>query len=119
MKKIIRLTESDLVKIVKRVIKEHNEKTLQDLIEDAKEILEHDFEFSVDAINEMDEFDIINVLRDYGYDELVNEIENAMEEEGFYNVDMDEPYDAIGGYSVNDLKNAFEKVTNKMKKDRK
>ena len=110
MKKVIRLTESDLTRIVKRIIKENKEKTLQDLIEDAKDILENELEFSIDYIDEMNEFEIVDSLRDYGYDELVNEIEYLMEEEGFYNVDEDEPYDSIGGHSVNDIKKALKNI---------
>jgi hypothetical protein len=47
------------------------------------------------------------------YDELAYDIEHLMEVEGFYNVDEDEPYDAIGGQSVNDLKKAFAKTKSK------
>jgi hypothetical protein len=54
--------------------------------------------------------DIIDALRDEGYDDLANDIESLMEKEGFYNVDEDEPYDSIGGHSVNDLKKAFAKT---------
>lgn len=136
MKRIIRLTESDLTRIVKRVIKESEkeddykdrsmyspyygdeewgerdmgEETLQDLIEEARDILENELGFSIDAINEMDEFDIVDALRDYSYDELAGDIEYLMDKEGFYNVDEDEPYDAIGGYSVNDIKRAFDNI---------
>jgi hypothetical protein len=170
MKRIIRLTESDLARIVRRVIKENEyeeydqdmddyselapsydsdrkfmgmvkpsgdmemyedededdyedyeedeewgetdmgEEELQDLIENAREILEYECRMDFDEINEMDEFDIIDALRDEGYDDLANDIESLMEKEGFYNVDEDEPYDSIGGHSVNDLKKAFAKT---------
>jgi len=86
------------------------EESLQDLIEDARDILENELGFSIDAINEMDEFDIVDALRDYSYDELAGDIEYLMEKEGFYNVDEDEPYDSIGGYSVNDIKRAFDNI---------
>lgn len=109
MKKVIKLTESDLHRIVKRIINESEEK-LQDLIGDAKEVLENELEFSIDYIMEMDEFEIVDALRDNGYDELANEIEHLMEKEGFYNVDEDEPYDSIGGHSVNDLKMAMKNI---------
>ena len=139
MKKIIRLTESDLARIVKRVIKENDdykdrsmyspyygddeewgerdmgEESLQDLIEEARDILENELGFSIDAINEMDEFDIVDALHDHMYDELAGDIEHLMEKEGFYSADEDEPYDAIGGHSVNDLKRAFDNI----KKDNK
>jgi hypothetical protein len=58
----------------------------------------------------MSEFDIVMALRDEGYGDLPNDIEYLMEKEGFYNVDEDEPYDSIGGHSVNDLKKAFAKT---------
>ena len=40
MKKVIRLTESDLVRIVKRVLKENETKTLKDILRN-KETLSH------------------------------------------------------------------------------
>lgn len=129
MKKIIRLTESDLRRIVKRTINEMEdedfmrsidqkwedsslddeedfdyeedeewgqtdmgEEELQDLIETARDILENELEFSIDAINELDEFDIVDALRDNGYDDLANDMEYLMEKEGFYNID-DEDYE--------------------------
>jgi hypothetical protein len=157
MKKIIRLTESDLARIVKRTINEMDDEDLmrsvdrnwedreededdykdrsmyspyygddedfeedeewgetdmgdehlQDLIEEARDILENELGFSIDAINEMDEFDIVDALHDHSYDELAYDIEHLMEKEGFYSVDEDEPYDSIGGHSVNDIKRAF------------
>lgn len=60
------------------------EEELQDLIEEAKDILENELGFSIDAINEMDEFDILDALRDHSYDELAGDIEYLMEKEGFY-----------------------------------
>jgi hypothetical protein len=161
MKRIIRLTESDLARIVRRVIKENEyeeydqdmddyselapsydsdrkfmgmvkpsgdmemyedeewgetdrgEEDLQDLLEEARDILENELGMSIDAINEMDEWYIVDVLHEHMYDELAYDIEHLMEVEGFYNVDEDEPYDAIGGQSVNDLKKAFAKTKSK------
>ena len=154
MKKIIRLTESDLARIVRRTINEMDDEDLmrsvdrnwedrmededdykdrsmyspyygddeewgqtdmgdehlQDLIEEARDILENELGLSIDAINEMDEFEIVDFLHDAGLDELANDIESLMDQEGFYNADEDEPYDAIGGHSVNDLKKAFAKT---------
>ena len=134
MKKIIRLTESDLARIVKRVIKENDdykdrsmyspyygddeewgetdrgEEELQDLIQVARQILEDECGMDFEEINEMDEADIVGALNDEGYDDLANDIESLMDQEGFYNADEDEPYDAIGGQSVNDLKKAFAKT---------
>ena len=173
MKRIIRLTESDLTRIVRRVIKENEyegygqdmddyselapsydsdrkfmgmvkpsgdmemyededdrtmrgrffddeegdeewgetdmgEEELQDLIENARDILENELGMSIDAINEMDEWYIVDVLHDHHFDELAYEIEHLLEKEGL--VDLDEPYDSIGGHSVNDLKRAFENI---------
>jgi hypothetical protein len=139
MKRIIKLTESDLTRIVKRVIKENDdykdrsmydpyygddddsyeedeewgetdggEEDLQDLLEEARDILENELGMSIDAINEMDEWYIVDVLHEHMYDELANEIEHLLEKEGFE--DLDEPYDSIGGHSVNDLKRAFAKT---------
>ena len=168
MKKIIRLTESDLTRIVRRTINEMEdedfmrgadknwddheeeddfsdfdntmydglddeddrtmrgrffddeegdeewgetdggEEELQDLIEEARDILENELGMSIDAINEMDEWYIVDVLHEHMYDELANEIDHLLEKEGF--ADLDEPYDSIGGHSVNDLKRAFAKT---------
>ena len=134
MKRIIKLTESDLTRIVKRVIKENDdykdrsmyspyygddeewgetdrgEEELQDLIQVARQILEDECGMDFEEINEMDEADIVGALNDEGYDDLANDIESLMDQEGFYNADEDEPYDAIGGQSVNDLKKAFAKT---------
>ena len=137
MKRIIRLTESDLTRIVKRVIKEsekeddykdrsmydpyygdeewgqtdRGEEDLQDLLEEARDILENELGMSIDAINEMDEWYIVDVLHEHMYDELAYDIEHLLEKEGFD--DEDEPYDSIGGHSVNDLKKAFAKTKSK------
>jgi hypothetical protein len=138
MKRIIRLTESDLTRIIKKTINEmededfmrgadrnwdddfgyeedeewgetdRGEQELQDLIEEARDILENELGMSIDAINEMDEYYIVDVLHDYNYDELAYDIEYLLEKEGF--ADEDEPYDSIGGHSVNDIKKAFAKT---------
>ena len=163
MKKIIRLTESDLTRIVRRTINEMDdedlmrsvdrnwedreededdykdrsmyspyygddedfeedeewgetdmgEESLQDLIEEARDILENELGFSIDEINEMDENDIVEVLFDEGNVELAKKIDNLLDFEGFGEeglADLDEPYDSIGGHSVNDLKKAFAKT---------
>ena len=107
MKKIIRLTESDLARIVKRVIKENDdykdrsmydsyysddedwgetdkgEETLQDLIEEARDILENECGYDIEEINSMDERDIVEFLSDEGYEDLAGEIEYLLDEEGF------------------------------------
>ena len=139
MKRIIRLTESDLTRIVKRTINEMEdeedygtmrgrffddedegdeewgerdmgEESLQDLIEEARDFLENECGYDLHDINLMGEEDIVDALYDEGYDDLANDIESLMDQEGFYNVDEDEPYDSIGGHSVNDLKKAFAKT---------
>ena len=153
MKRIIKLTESDLTRIIKRTINEmededfmrgadknwddsedygtmrgrffddeeeddeewgetdRGDENLQDLLEEARDILENELGMSIDAINEMDEYYIVDVLHEHMYDELANEIEHLLEKEGF--ADFDEPYDSIGGHSVNDLKKAFAKTKGK------
>jgi hypothetical protein len=138
MKRIIRLTESDLTRIIKKTINEmededfmrgadrnwdddfgyeedeewgetdRGEEELQDLIEEARDILENELGMSIDAINEMDEFYIAEILHENGYDELAYDIEHILDQEGFD--DEDEPYDSIGGHSVNDIKKAFAKT---------
>jgi len=87
---------------------DRGEEDLQDLLEEARDILENDLGMSIDAINEMDEWYIVDILHEHMYDELAYEIEHLLEKEGF--VDLDEPYDSIGGHSVNDLKRAFAKT---------
>jgi hypothetical protein len=87
---------------------DRGEEELQDLIEEARDILENELGMSIDAINEMDEWYIVDILHEHMYDELANEIEHLLEKEGF--ADEDEPYDSIGGHSVNDLKRAFAKT---------
>ena len=92
MKKIIRLTESDLTRIVKRVIKEQDEEfgqtdkgeeELQDLIEEARDILENECGYDIEEINSMDERDIVECLFEEGHEDLASEIENLLEQEGF------------------------------------
>jgi hypothetical protein len=79
------------------------------LIEEARDILENELGYSIEEINSMDEIDMVDILSDE-YDYLALEIDELLNQEGFYNVDEDEPYDAIGGQSVNDLKKAFAKT---------
>lgn len=90
---------------------DRGEQNLQDLLEEARDILENELGYSIDAINEMDEYDIVDDLHAHFYNELAYEIEHLLEKEGF--ADEDEPYDSIGGHSVNDLKKAFAKTKSK------
>ena len=140
MKKVIRLTESDLTRIVKRVIKENDdyeedegygyeedeedlgkvdpnepydsigghsvndlkrafkkimnkdedlgstdkgEEKLQDLIEEARDILENECGYDFEDINEMSEREIVECLFDEGYDEIASEMEELLDQEGF------------------------------------
>ena len=137
MKRIIRLTESDLTRIVRRTINEmedeedygtmrgrffddedegdeewgetdRGDEHLQDLIEEARDILENELGFSIDAINEMDEFEIVDALHDHSYDELAYDIEHLMEVEGFYKVDEDEPYEDEEDHEEEELGEGFD-----------
>ena len=86
MARITRLTESDLSRIVKRVIIEmdddddsdYENKSLKELIKIAEDFLLNELGFSPDAIDEIDEWYIIDVLRDHHYDELASEIEEKL-----------------------------------------
>ena len=84
MKRIIRLTESDLARIVRRVIKEN--------------------EYEEDEYDEDDE-DYKAFIDSYS-DEPLNTPKRRI-------ADFNEPYDSIGGHSVNDLKRAFNKTMGK------
>jgi hypothetical protein len=115
MKKIIRLTESDLARIVKRTINEmesddykdrsmyspyygegddeewgetdEGEEELQDLIEEARDFLENECDYDLHDINLMSEEDIVEALYDEGNDELAEEIEDLLNQEGFDDLD--------------------------------
>jgi hypothetical protein len=101
MKRIIRLTESDLTRIVKRVIKENEyeedgrerkdeewgqtdagKQQSQDLINMAIDILEDEYGYTSDELNQMDEMDIVGVLETEGEDDLASQIEYLLDEEG-------------------------------------
>ncbi len=84
MKRIIRLTESDLARIVRRVIKE-NEYEEDEYDEDDDD--DEDYKAFIDSYS----------------DEPINTPKTRM-------ADPNEPYDSIGGHSVNDLKRAFNKT---------
>jgi hypothetical protein len=90
---------------------DRGEEELQDLIEEARDFLENECGYDLHDINLMSEEDIVDALYDEGYDDLANDIQELMNQEGF--ADFDEPYDSIGGHSVNDLKRAFAKTKGK------
>ena len=80
-----RLTEQDFARIVRRVIKENEDddddyetKSLKELIKIAEDFMLNELGFSPDAIYEIDEWYIIDVLRDHHYDELASEIEEKL-----------------------------------------
>ena len=57
---------------------------LQDLIQDAREVLEDELGYSIEEINEMDELYIVDTLHDHHFDELAYEIEELLDQENFY-----------------------------------
>lgn len=114
MKKVIKLTEADLTRIVRRVIKENEtirefededflrgadkyeteedeplgstdkgEEKLQDLIEEARDILENELNYDIEEINEMSEREMVECLFNEGYDEIASEMEELLDQEGF------------------------------------
>ena len=115
MKKIIRLTERDLTRIVKRTINEmesddykdrsmyspyygegddeewgetdEGEEELQDLIEEARDFLENECGYDLHDINLMSEEDIIDVLYEEENEELAEEIADLLYQEGFADFD--------------------------------
>ena len=66
---------------------------LQDLLEEARDILENELGMSIDAINEMDEWYIVDVLHEHMYDELAYEIEDLMEKESYSEEELGEGWD--------------------------
>ena len=148
-KKVVRLTETDLRRIVKRVIKEneddykdrsmydpyygddeeydeevdYGEDELEDkdmsayeldgLIFEAMELLESEYGISSDYLEELNEFELIDLLEEHNETELAGDIQYYVEK--LY-ADPDEPYDSIGGLSPNDLKRAFDVELEKMRK---
>lgn len=57
---------------------------LQDLIQNAREVLEDELGYSIEEINEMDELYIVDTLHDHHFDELAYEIEELLDQENFY-----------------------------------
>jgi hypothetical protein len=111
MKRIIRLTESDLERIVRRVISEQDEEwgetdkgeeELQDLIQDARDFLESECGYEIQELNEMSEQDIVESLYDEGNNELAKEIEELLNQEGF-DTELDENWDDF------DMKRKYDK----------
>ena len=99
MKKIVRLTESDLSRIVKRVIKEEREeeeREEEEMDDMEKSItLNYVFEEVVNALNELGEYD--GSMKGKAM-ELVKKIMNSMRDELAYISDNyeDELYDILG-----------------------
>lgn len=114
MKKVIRLTEADLTRIVRRVIKENEtirefededflkgadkygmeedepvgsidkgEEILKELIEEARDILENELGFDIEEINEMSEWDMVDILYNEGYDDISHKMAKLLDQEGF------------------------------------
>jgi len=101
MKRIIRLTESDVTRIVKRVIKEQDEEwgqtdrgeeRLQELIEEARDFLENECGYDIEEINSMSEYDIVEALYADNNEDLADEIEELLNQEGF-DTELDEGWD--------------------------
>jgi len=141
-KRIIKLSETDLQKIIKRVIKEnddyndrgmyetyysddeeYDEDEVEDeynaaselnyLMEIAMDILVSEYGVSIDDLVRLTEYDIIDLLEDNNETELARDIQYYVDK--FY-VNPNEPYDAIGGLSPNDIKRAFDVKLKKMRK---
>ena len=109
MKKIIKLTESDLTRIVRRVIKEQEERDeelgqtdkgeerLQDLIVDARHFLMYTGNVSstldFDTVNQMNEYEIMRHVRKRGNDKLASRIEKLLKQEGFEDTTMEDELD--------------------------
>ena len=121
MKKVIRLTERDLTKIVKRVIREmdddfeddfednFNQEEYDGLLDKAKEFLIDNSDavgFEVDDIYDLSDDEIIDVIKYYDKG-LYHRLEDLKYSKS---ADPDEPYDSIGGHSVNDLRRAFKNI---------
>lgn len=67
---------------------DRGEEELQDLIEEARDFLENECGYELHDINLMSEDDIVVALYDEGNDELAEEIESLLYEEGHFEDDM-------------------------------
>ena len=94
IKKLIKLTEADLTRIVRRTINEmeedeplgsidKGEEILKELIEEARDILEMECGYDLHDINLMSEREIVEALFDEGYDDIASEMEELLDQEGF------------------------------------
>ena len=135
MKKIVRLTESDLRRVIKRVIKENEDDykdrsmydpyysddldkdmsayELEQLMYEAMELMESEYGISSDYLEGLNEFELIDLLEEHNETELAGDIQQYVDK--FY-ANPDEPYDSIGGLSPNDLKRSFDVELEKMRK---
>lgn len=62
---------------------DRGEEELQDLIEEARDFLEYECGYDLHDLNLMSEYDIVEALYDEGNDELAEEIEELLNQEGF------------------------------------
>jgi len=70
------------------------EETLQDLIEEARDILENECGYDIEELNSMDELDLVEYLSDEGYEDLASKIEQLLDQEGFiHEEEIDENWD--------------------------
>ena len=135
MKKIVRLTETDLRRVIKRVIKENEDDykdrsmydpyysddldkdmsayELEQLMYEAMELMESEYGISSDYLEGLNEFELIDLLEEHNETELAGDIQQYVDK--FY-ANPDEPYDSIGGLSPNDLKRSFDVELEKMRK---
>jgi hypothetical protein len=83
---------------------DEGDETLQDLIEEARDLFESYYKYSIDYINEMDEWDIVDELNNQGEYELADKIEYLLNQEGF---DDDEKEKFNEGWDDNSTKRKF------------
>ena len=107
MKKIIKLTESDLTRIVRRVIKERDERDeewgqtdkgeerLQDLVVAGRHFLMRTGEdrLTFNEVNQMNEYQIMSQVSKKGNKKLASRIEELLKQEGFEDTSMEDELD--------------------------